>query len=465
MKKLSYLFLFFFLGLMVLITGCGGSVGQAAAQAAATPTPAQPTIPVEVATVQTGNIDLIFDYSGALQSKQIVSVVPEANGRIVSLPVEVGDQVKAGDPLAVIEQDTYEAQLEQAQAGLAKVRLNLAKMKSGSRPEEITAAQAAVGLAKANVNDVANVNDNERTVAATNLANAEAALKKAQAEYDKIAWASDVGETPQATTLEQATIAYQSALANYNLATHPSDSTLAPLMAQLSQAELKLALTLTPYRDIDLQMAQADVQQAEAAVKLSQLQLDKTTIVAPFDGVVAELYVTEGSTVGPQAPIAMFVSNTLEVLINVEEERISKISKNQSAGLTTAAYPDQDFSAVVTSIAPVADQDTHTFAVKVTPLDEAGLLRSGMSANVSILAKGDENSLLVPRSAVTQMNNQDTVFVVKDNHIVEQRVVTTGLTNTDQVEILKGLKAGEQVVVAGQSNLVDGATVKIVKGT
>ena len=461
MKPLPFISFFLFLSIALLSTACGPVVPPAA-QAA--PPVEQLATPVQVATVQTGNIDLVYNYAGNLQAKQTVNMVPAATGRIESLLIEVGDEVKAGDPIAIIKHDTYAAQVKQAEAALAQAKLDLTKMQQGSRPEQITAAQAAVDLARANVDDVANVNDNERTVAATNLADAQAALQKAQAEYDKIAWAGNVGETSQAVALQQATVAYQSALANYNLDTNPSDSKLAPLMAQLSQAELNLAMTLKPYRDTDFQAAQISIQQAEAALELAQLQMDETTIKAPFDGVVAELYVTQGSTVSPQAPVALFVSKQFEVLVNVEEERISQLANNQNAALQVTAFPGRTFPAVVTSVAPVADQTTHTFTVKVTPLDKEGLLRSGMYANVSILAQEKQNTLLAPHAAVTLVNNKETVYVVKDN-VVEQRTVTTGLTNNDQIEILTGLKPGETVVISGQANLVDGAKVKVVTGS
>jgi HlyD family secretion protein len=463
MRRFSLIAFFLLFSAALFLAACSPTA-PLAAQAAPPAQQQQPAVPVQVARVQTGNISLIYNYTGALQAKQTVSLIPGATGRIESVPVEVGDEVKAGDPIAIIKHDAYDAQLKLAEAGLAQAKLNLTKMQQGSRPEQITAAQAAVDLARAAVNDVANVNDNQRTVAATNLADAQAALQKAQAEYDKIAWAGNVGETSQAVALQQATIAYQSALASYNLDTHPSDSKLAPLMAQLSQAELNLALTVKPYRDTDFQATQINIQQAQAAVDLAHTQLDETTIKAPFDGVVAELYVTQGSTVGPQAPVALFVSKQLEVLINVEEERLSQLAKNQNASLRVSAYPGQTFPAVVTSIAPIADQTSHTFAVKVTPVDKAGVLRSGMYANVAILAQEKQNTLLAPTSAVIQVNNKATVYVVTPDNVVQQRSVTTGLTNNDQIEILSGLKAGETVVISGQPNLVDGAKVKVVTG-
>ncbi len=462
MKRVSFISLFLLLAAALLMTGCGST--QPEAQAAPL-SQEEPATPVEVAKVETGDITQVFSYAGDLQPKDDVNLVPGAAGRITDVLVEVGDKVEAGQSIAKIEQDNYAAQLKQAEAGLATAKLNLAKMELGPRPEEISAAQAAVQLARASVKDVSTISDNERTQAATLLANAQAALRKAQADYDKIAWAGDVGSTSQALALEQATNAYETALATYNLATNPSDVTLAPLMAQLTQAELALALTLQPFREIDFEMARIGIQQAEAAVALARKQLAETTIMAPFDGVIAELYVTKGSMVGPQVPIVMFVSDQVEVLINIEENRVGQIVEDQSAALRVAAYPGQDFPAVVTSIAPIADKSTHTFAVKITPIDEEGQLRSGMYADVSILAKENENALLVPRAAVVLVNGQDTVYVVKENNTVEQRPVTLGLTDKQFAEVLTGLDAGETVVTAGQPNLIDGAPIEIINGS
>jgi HlyD family secretion protein len=208
-------------------------------------------------------------------------------------------------------------------------------------------------------------------------------------------------------------------------------------------------------------LAQTGIKQAEAAVEMAQLQMKEATVVAPFDGVVAELYVTQGTMVGPTAPVALFVSKDVEVLVNVEEARIGQISLNQNAALRVAAYPGQDFPAVVTSIAPVASKDTHTFPIKITPSDEKGLLRSGMYADVAVLAQEKKGALLVPRAAVTMVGDKETIYVLKGD-VVEQRAVTIGLSDNDHVEILSGAAQGDKVVVAGQSNLTDGAKVEVV---
>lgn len=450
--------------IILILSACAGNSAGAAenAQAAPQATPEERAVPIEIALVETGDINLVFSYSGSLKPTDEVNIVPGAVGRVESVLVEVGDQVKAGDPIAIVEDDTYAVQIKQAQAALTTAQLNLAKMELGSRPEEIAAAQAAVELARAALNDVASVSDDERTRAAAELARAEAALKKAQADYDKIAWAGDVGSTPQALALQQATIAYENALANYNLDTNPSDSQLSPLMLQLAQAELNLALKIDPYREVDFATARAGIQQAEAALELAELQLAETTITAPFDGVISQLNISQGSRVSQQGSIASLISNELEAQVEVQENLISQVEQGQSASLQVTAYPGQDFPGVVTSVAPQADPQTRTFTVKVKPTGGEELLRSGMFASVSILAQENKNTILAPRAAVVQDGSQPYVFVVNDDSTVEQRTVTTGLFDNNRVEILAGLKPGEAVVVAGQPNLIDGAKIEIV---
>lgn len=460
MKRLSLLLLILVLGAAALVSACG-TAPDPVAQAAALES--EQATPVEVAVVEPGDIAQIFTYAGDLQARDSVNVIPGAAGRVEAVMVEVGEVVKAGDPIAQVESERFALQVKQAEAAVASARLNLAKMQQGTRPEQIAAAEAAVEVARASLNDVTTISDDERAVAAANLAQAEAALRLAQAEYDKIAWAGQVGQTLQALQLEQATIAYETALAAYNLQTNPSDAQLAPLLAQLVQAELSLALAKRPFTELDFEQVRVGIQQAETALELARLQLDEATIRAPFDGVVAELYISPGSMIGPQAPVALVISQNMEVVIEVEESRIGQIFAGQNAALQVTAYPGQDFPAVVTSVAPAADSSTHTFAVKVAPVDEEGLLRSGMFANVSVLAQEREGALLAPRAAVTLINNQETVYVVKGD-TVEQRPVTTGLFDSTRIEILDGLAAGETVVIAGQPNLVDGARVEVING-
>jgi len=461
-KKYSLFVFLLLLGVVLLASACSSSASESTQAAAVTPTPTEEkTVAVEVGEVTTGDIDLVFSYSGSVQPKDDVDLTPGASGKIEQLLVEVGDEVKAGDKIAVIEDDTYLAQLKQAEAELASASLQLAKIEQGSRPEEIIAARAAVELARAALNDVATVDDNERTKAAADLARTEAAMKAAQSEYDKIAWAGDVGDKPQAIALQQATINYENALADYNLDTNPSDSQLAPLMLNLAQAELQLSLTLEPYRDVDVALARVGVQRAQAALDIAKIQLEETVVEAPFDGVIAELFVSQGSRVSPQNNVVELLSDALEIKVEVQESRISQVTKGQAVSMRTTAYPGQDFPGVVSNISPKANADTRTFEVTVTPTDGEDLLRSGMFADVAILAQENSNTVLVPRSAVIQDTDPPTVFVVGDDNRAEERKVNTGLFDNDRVEILSGLKPGEIVVTAGQGSLTDGTKLDV----
>jgi HlyD family secretion protein len=448
------------LAALIPLTACS-PVGEPEPVAQAAAPEEVPAAPVEVAPVETGDIAVIYAYTGNIEAADSVSVMPGTAGRIETVLVVVGDELKAGDPIAVVESDIYATQLRQAEAGLEAARLGLAKMEEGARPEQIAAAQAAVQFTRNAVSDLTDISDEERTTAVAALAQAEAGLRLAQSEYDKIAWAGQVGMMPQALQLEQATIGYEAAKAAYELQTNPSDLQLAPLMAQLAQAELALALAKNPFTETDYEMARNQVKLAEAALDMARIQMHETTIRAPFDGVVAELYVTEGSMVAPQAPAALFVSKPVELILNVEESRISHVTEGQNAALRVTAYPGQDFPAIVTNVAPTADSQSHTFAVQVTPMDEDHLLRSGMYANVSLLIEEKQETLLVPRAALTEVAGQETIYVVNDDNTAEQRAVTTGLEEDGRVEILSGLTAGEQVVIAGQTSLQDGSQVEV----
>lgn len=419
------------------------------------------TTPVEVTAVQQGDIALVLNYAGNLEAVKDVLLLPRVSGQIKQILVKEGDVVRAGDPVAIIEQDVYLAQLKQAESLLEAAQLKLQKMEDGARPEELAAARAAVDIARGALTDVKNPNDDVRTTAALDLAKAQAALRLAQAEYDKVAWAGQVGQTPQALTLEQATNSYEAALAAYNLRVNPTASSLASLEAQVIKTELDLTLAETPFLPVDYSMVKATIKQAEAAVELARLQLEYTTLTSPFDGLVAEVFVDEGSMVSSTIPVSRFVSSNIEVNVSVEESRLGQVYVGQHVALRVPAYPGVDFPAVVTNVAPVANAQTHTFKVQINPLDKEKRLHSGMFADVFLLAEEKINTLLVPIAAVIDVNGQPSVYVVKADSSIEQRAVTTGLTTDTQVEILSGLKEGDKVVTAGQSNLQDGARVEI----
>ncbi len=445
--------------LAVVVSGCNSTGNVPAAQAIA---PENPPVPVEVAVVGTGNIANVLNYSGDLEPETSLSLVSIVSGAIEEVMVKAGDEVRAGDPILRIEDTTYRAQLKQAEAGLTVAQANLQKMLNGPRQEQIEMARTALDAAKAQMEGVTTLTDDERTIASAQLAQAEAALRLAQSQYDKIKWAGQASMTPQALQLEQATIAYQTAKAAYDMQANPDRTTLAQLRAAVRQAELNLQLAENPFTDEDYALARAGVSQAEGVVALAQYQVDNVILRAPFDGIVAEVYATVGGVGGPQLPAIKLISKDLKVNIEIPENQIPQVYVGQPAALKVAAYPDEDFPGFIKSIAPAADATSHTFSTEIGVQNDGNKLRAGMFADVAILLDERSNVILVPRSAITEMDGQPMVFVVAaDEQTVTARPVKTGLTDDGRIEITDGLSVGETIVTAGLSNLSDGTKINI----
>lgn len=445
--------------LVVVVSGCNTAGNVPAAQAIA---PENPPVPVEVAVVGTGNIADVLNYSGDLEPETSLSLVSIVSGAIEEVMVEAGDEVRAGDPILRIEDTTYRAQLKQAEAGLTAAQANLQKMLNGPRQEQIEMARTALEAAKAQMEGVTTLTDDERTIASAQLAQAEAALRLAQSQYDKIKWAGQASMTPQALQLEQATIGYQTAKAAYDMQANPDATTLAQLRAAVRQAELNLQLAENPFTDEDYALARANVSQAEGVVALAQYQVDNVILRAPFDGIIAEVYATVGSVGGPQLPAVKLIAKDLKVKIDVPENQIPDVYAGQPAALQVSAFPGEDFPAVVNSVAPAADTSSHTFSAEIGVSDPQRKLRPGMFAKVAVLIDEKSNVILVPRTAVTTVDGQTVVFVVSaDEATVTARPVTTGLVDDGRIEITDGLSVNETIVTAGVSNLSDGAAIEI----
>jgi membrane fusion protein (multidrug efflux system) len=215
------------------------------------------------------------------------------------------------------------------------------------------------------------------------------------------------------------------------------------------------------YTDADMQTAVAGVAQAEAAVSLAQANLDQTTVVAPFDGVVGTRALTAGAFATPSTTILTLASTGVEVHVTVEEANLAAVRPGQAVTLTVPAYPGENFPAKVITVAPTGDPRAHTFDVKIVPDNQDPRLLPGMFAQVQIVAAEKSDALLVPKEAIVQQGNQQIVFVA-DNGKAVATPVQTGMTNDTSVEIVSGLQPGAQVVVIGQNGLRDGAPIQVV---
>jgi membrane fusion protein (multidrug efflux system) len=137
------------------------------------------------------------------------------------------------------------------------------------------------------------------------------------------------------------------------------------------------------------------------------------------------------------------------------------VRPGQDVQLSVPAYPGVTIPGTVVTIAPAGDARAHTFDAKIVPNSQDQRLLAGMFAQVQLTASQKTDAILVPREAVVQQADGPVVFVA-DNGRASARKVQLGMSDDKNVEIVSGLTPGEQVVVAGQNGLRDGAPVQVV---
>ncbi len=211
---------------------------------------------------------------------------------------------------------------------------------------------------------------------------------------------------------------------------------------------------------------------AKASWELTRLQLSYTDIRSPISGTVTQRLdvVKVGNTVTPvggvieSADSSLFVVENLDSLIlrvNVPERELPKLSVGQVAELSLDAVPGRSFAGKIALISPYVDSSTATFGVRIRVTETGGLLRPGMFARVAIVYERKPDALQIPRTALLDGDGPPKVFVVQDGKAAE-RPVQLGLSNGAMIEIVAGLRDGEQVVVVGQGAVKPGAAVRIV---
>jgi membrane fusion protein (multidrug efflux system) len=130
--------------------------------------------------------------------------------------------------------------------------------------------------------------------------------------------------------------------------------------------------------------AQAQIRQAETALFLIQVQVDKATVRAPIDGVVAKVNTAVGANAAPGAPIFEILANDVKIVIAVEEARLTELAVGQPAVIRVDAYPGRTFAGEIATLAPELNAATRTADVTIRLWDDAGLLAPGMFATVEL---------------------------------------------------------------------------------
>jgi RND family efflux transporter MFP subunit len=210
-------------------------------------------------------------------------------------------------------------------------------------------------------------------------------------------------------------------------------------------------------RDLEKVTNQQTLDGLENLLKVKKLQLERMTIVARFDGKVAEVLARRGQLVGERTAIARMIATKRTVEAKISEENFSEIALGQPATVRFLSDGEKTYKATVLKILPTADPLTQRFTVHLSvgeiPEDK---LKPGGTGEVSIITGEHANALIIPRRALFGSN----VCVVNGDKI-EFRPIKTGFTSLNAVEVLSGLNEGDIVVVDQPESFRNGDRVTV----
>ncbi|MDF2683561.1 MAG: efflux transporter periplasmic adaptor subunit [Brevibacillus sp.] len=372
-------------------------------------------VPVEVKKAVQEEFAVQMSLSGRLEAIQQVEVPSKATGRVQQLLVKVGDQVKSGQPIVVLDGEELRIQMQKAQASMMSAKARYAEATEGTEAEVL--AQTANSLA--DLQNKANA--------------AKVDLDRAQKLF---------GEGAISTAeVEKARLALTSAQTNLEN------------QKQKAQQEKKGPTQAS------LDSAVATLKQSEADYALSQLNVSNLTIKSPIDGVIGSLTATVGENVSNNAVVAQVINiSTMKVTAKASEGQVGQFEPGQSVSVKVPSA-NVTVNGKITSVSPMADS-SKSYPIEIEVANTDLRAKAGMVASVEV--KGNPHqAIIVPREAVITKAQSSYVFVV-DGDKAKQVTVTTGESDGTKIEILTGLQGGESVVVQGQNTLTANATVAVI---
>ena len=211
----------------------------------------------------------------------------------------------------------------------------------------------------------------------------------------------------------------------------------------------------------DVDQLRYDLENARAQYRMAALELSYTTVVAPISGIVASRDIKPGNFVQINSPIIRIVDNSrLEATLNVPEREIAKLKPGQAVTLSVDALPGRQFTGTVDRVSPVVDTGTGTFRVVTSYAGEADL-QPGMFGRININYDQRADALVVPRSALLEDGSEQAAYVVRDGKAM-RTPLKLGYDDAGWVEVREGLKAGDEVVIAGKAALREGSAVQVI---
>lgn len=239
------------------------------------------------------------------------------------------------------------------------------------------------------------------------------------------------------------------------------------LNMELSESELKKQESLYEKGGVtlkELKTAGINYENAKTTVESSKLQLDKTKIVAPIDGVIVDLpYYTQSTQVEVGSTVAKIMDYQVMYMdVQLPEKYISVIKPGQLVKLTNYTIPEDTIIGNITQLSPAINADTRTFKGNISINNPKYLLRPGMFVKADIVTNHKDSVIVIPKTIILSRQRGKTVFII-DRGIAAERIIETGLENVTEAEVTKGLMKNDRIVISGFETLSNKSKVKIIK--
>jgi RND family efflux transporter MFP subunit len=347
-------------------------------------------VPVKTIPASAAEWPSIYEATGTVRARTASQISAKVMGYVREVRVSVGDPVRAGQVLIVLDDRDLDAAVRQAEAGL-----NEAKNAMAEADNAIASAKAQLDLAQVTYGRMKDLHE-KNSISLQEWDEAQMKLKVAAAGHE---------------------------------------------MALAKRSQL-----------------QARIRQAEEALSSANIMKSYARIAAPFAGVVTDKRVEPGNLTAPGQPLlSIEQAGGYRLEVPVEESRMGAIRAGTPVEVTLEAF-DRTLKARVNEVVPAVDPGSRAFTVKID-LPPVANLRSGMFGRARFAA-GARRALVIPAGAVEARGQVHSVMVARDN-LAHNRLVTLGARSGDQVEVLSGLSAGEQVIHPRPAGLADGAPVEV----
>jgi len=387
------------LAVVSLSVACGG--GSSSSPGGAAPVSTAAARSVQVVKAAESRLESSIEVTGTLAAEDQVTLSFKVAGRLDSLAVDLGSHVEQGAVIGKMTSTDFVLRVNQADAALQQARARLG-LPAGGGNDNVTVEDTAV------------------------VRQAKAVLDQAKLTRDRAETFVKDGIGSQAS-LDEATASWKVAEGRYQDAIE------------------------------EVRNRQALLTQRRTELELAKQALTDSTLTAPFSGRVRERHATPGQFLGTGAPVVTIVKvNPLRLRLSIPEREASAVRTGLAVRVLLEGDP-RVYEGRVSRISPAIEESSRTLSIEAEVANPNGVLRPGAFANAEVVTESTQVAILVPETALASFAGVDKVFVVTAGKATERRV-TLGRRHDGQVEVLAGLKVGEDVVTV-PGNLIDGEAV------